>query len=366
MLDPIELDRSTVEQALSWIPPDIGHDDRVRIAFAVFDAIGSDGGDVWKQWAGGRKDSNSAKDAAIWRSVRAGGTGRKVRSGTLVYLALRNGWKPDRRQPKKERSAAELAAEQARREQEEAAQAQALRRDHETAARLSQAAWDAARTTPHPEVGCPYLTRKRVGGHGLRYLRDGTALVPMRDIGGALWSVQRLLPVDLIDKETGEVLGNKLYGPRQAKDAAKVRIRKMGLLHLIGSLNVNGAGNAPAIVLVEGYATGATIHEVTGHTVAVCFDSGNLRHIAQALREKFPAARLLICGDDDHETEARGKGNPGRKAAAAAAKVCGGTVRLCFPRPLQPGITDFNDLANSAGTAAVAVILQRHARFLQP
>lgn len=362
MAELIKLDRQAVEDALRWIPADIGHDDRVRVAFAVFDAIGNDGGDSWKQWAAGRKDSNSAKDAAIWRSVHAGGTGRKVTSGTLVYMAMRNGWKPHQSQRKKEQSAAELAADRAKREQEEAAEAQALQRDHETAAGLSRAAWDAARTTPPPEVGCPYLTHKRIGGHGLRYLRDGTALVPMRDIGGALWSVQRLLPADLIDKETGEVIGNKLYGPRQAKDAAKVRIRKMGLFHLIGSLN--GAGNAPAIVLVEGYATGATIHEVTGQTVAVCFDSGNLRHIARALRERFPAARLLICGDDDHETEARGKGNPGRKAAAAAAKACGGPVRLCFPRPLHPGISDFNDLANSAGPAAVNIILQLHARFL--
>ena len=56
---------------------------------------------------------------------------------------------------------------------------------------------------------------------------------------------------------------------------------------------------APVLLLGEGYATCATLHEATGLPVAVCFDAGNLVHVAKALRQLHPAALLLVCGDDD-------------------------------------------------------------------
>ena len=61
------------------------------------------------------------------------------------------------------------------------------------------------------------------------------------------------------------------------------------------------------VAVVEGYATGASVFECAGCAVAVAFDCGNLEPVARAMRAKFPAARLIICADDDHKTE----GNPG-------------------------------------------------------
>jgi putative DNA primase/helicase len=56
--------------------------------------------------------------------------------------------------------------------------------------------------------------------------------------------------------------------------------------------------------------------------VAVAFDSGNLEPVAKSLRKLYPDAALIVAADDDHQTE----GNPGRTAAAGAAKAVGGVV----------------------------------------
>ena len=193
-----EITPALVEDALSFIPPDIGHDERVRVAFAVFDGLGTSGDDAWKAWAGRRQGASATEDAATWRSVCKGGP---VKVATLFHIAKQYGFKlprltPDGTTPRAgrpARTADELAAERAARERHDAAEAAALLAEHQEAARRCGELWERAGTTP-PADGCPYLTRKGVQGHGLRYLRDGTALVPMRDTAGELWNVQDILP----------------------------------------------------------------------------------------------------------------------------------------------------------------------------
>ncbi len=365
-----EITPELVADALACINPDnLTHDERARLAFAVFDQFGTNGADYWMPWAGRRSDAVATEDAATWRSACKPGP---VKINTLFYVAKQHGFqfpKPDHdgttpRAGRPVPTADELAAQQAERERREAEEAAALEADHLDAATRCRTLWDGASDTA-PASGCPYLTRKGVQSHGLRFLADGTALVPMRNTDGELWSVQRILTKPLTDRKTGEVIGDKLYGPRPRKDE-RVRSRKAGLFHLI-----EGAGSDvpewPVLLLAEGYATGATLHEATGLPVAVCFDAGNLRHIAQALRERHPDALFLVCGDDDRATEAKGKGNPGRKAAAAAARVANtsaGPALVCFPDALPEGGSDFNDMGAAFGLEAVAALV--HAALQAP
>lgn len=170
-----------------------------------------------------------------------------------------------------------------------------------------------------------YLQRKGVGAHGLRFSPsgNGTVAVPMQDAGG------RILGLQIIrGKDRGHKL-EKEYWPKG--------LAKKGAFHLIGIPR-------DIVLLAEGYATGATLHEATGLPVAVAFDAGNLMPVAEALKKHYKRIRILVCADDDYLTE----GNPGCEKAQLAALAVGGA--WCRPEfPSDRGgkkLTDFNDLAN--------------------
>ncbi|MBY0463475.1 MAG: DUF927 domain-containing protein, partial [Burkholderiales bacterium] len=82
--------------------------------------------------------------------------------------------------------------------------------------------------------------------------------------------------------------------------------------------------------------------------------------VAKALQQVCPSALLVVCSDDDADTEARTGTNPGRQKATAAAKAVKGLALL--PEGLPDGGTDFNDLhiyvGGEAGLAAVRAIVE--------
>ncbi|TCP19547.1 toprim domain-containing protein [Simplicispira metamorpha] len=213
------------------------------------------------------------------------------------------------------------AERSAQREQVRAAQRQ---RDAEQARRRQQAShtamqrWQAAA----PAIQHPYLAAKGVRAHGLR-VEGAALLVPVRSAAGVLASLQTI-----------RADGTKRFLPGGAVQ---------GSYHAMGKL-------ADVLVLAEGYATAATIHEAVGLPVAACFHSGNLLPVARALRRKYPALALLVAADDDWRTE----GNPGLTAARHAALAVGGLVVVPqFPAERPAKATDFNDLAALAGQGAV-------------
>jgi putative DNA primase/helicase len=204
----------------------------------------------------------------------------------------------------------------------------ALRRQHDaeqrerqaTAAAASVIRWAAAQAVHNH----PYLAIKGVNAHGLRAEAGHTLLVPLRDTGGRLHSLQAIAPD-----------GSKRFMP-----SGKVK----GCYHGIGK-------PSGRLVICEGYATGATVHEDTGHAVAVAFNSGNLLTVAKALRAKFPCITLVIAADDDWQTD----GNPGLTAATEAARAVGGLLAVPNFAGLPRGDkdTDFNDLHRLAGMVEV-------------
>ena len=118
-------------------------------------------------------------------------------------------------------------------------------------------------------------------------------------------------------------------------------------------------------MVLEGYATGATMREITGIAAAVAFDSGNLGNVARAYRAQDPARPIVFPADNDHHLPRREKPLPnvGQVKAEAAAKEVGGVVLVPPFAPTDVG-TDFNDLAAQHGRGAVRQIayteLTRH------
>jgi len=119
----------------------------------------------------------------------------------------------------------------------------------------------------------PYLMRKGVGAHGLRITGDGRLMAPLFNTDGTLSSLQ------YIDAE-----GGKLYHPGGATGG---KYWSVGLLE--GDL----------IYIAEGFATAATIHEVTGKPCVVAYSASNLVPVTGAVATSHPAARLVIVADND-------------------------------------------------------------------
>jgi putative DNA primase/helicase len=175
------------------------------------------------------------------------------------------------------------------------------RQAHERVAGQAEALWSAA------DPACAahgYLSRKRLDGSGLRQV-GGLLLVPMHDLDGRLWNVQR------IKQDGGKFF---LKGGRTK-----------GLLHLTGPIG-------KTVCVGEGWATMAAVREATGHSVAATFSGENLEPVARLLRQRWPCVDMVICADDDphlvHHPMIRK--NLGLEYARAAAAAVG--ARLAVPQ----------------------------------
>lgn len=171
----------------------------------------------------------------------------------------------------------------------------------------------------------PYLVRKRVQPHGIKVDRAGRLVVPVYSADG-----------EIISHQTIDSDGTKRYLKGGKKDGGFYELR----------------GTRQVVFVGEGFATCASVHEATGCTVLVAFDSGNLPKVAKVAKEMYIGSKIVMAADNDQYTD----GNPGIKAAnEAASAVHGMVVHPTFSddevnagRP-----TDFNDLHVLRGLDAV-------------
>ena len=195
-------------------------------------------------------------------------------------------------------------------------------RDAERSLTQQQAAIEAQRRwrAAAPATTFAYLTRKGIKPHGAR-IEGRLLLIALHDTAGTVRSLQT------IDAD-----GSKRFLPGGA-----VR----GLHFMIGR-------PSGSVIVCEGFATGASLHEATGQAVAVAFNCGNLESVARALRSGLPCLSITIAADDDWRTQ----GNPGLTAARAAVIAVGGKLAVPDFTGLLRGDkdTDFNDLARLAGS----------------
>lgn len=325
-----------IRTALSYIPANLPRDEWAKVAMAIKSEFPDNTGfDLFAEWSATADGHDAKATRSTWRSIKAGGG---VGIGTLLHLAKEHGFVL----PKANQAAAKPDADAlASRERAQAAKRQAeqarTESDHARAAGEAAALWEQASETG----ASPYLDRKGVQPHGVRFAADGWLLVPVRDGAGTLWNVQRIAPTKPQD------------GPDKLFLAGG---RKSGLWHMLGT-----PAGAAVLLVAEGYATAASLHQATCHPVAVAFDAGNLLPVAKVLRQLHPAALLVLCGDNDVQTHARTGRNPGRDKATAAAKAVQGIAVLPVEQ-LPEGGSDFNDLhqhiGGDAGLAAVRATVQ--------
>jgi phage/plasmid primase-like uncharacterized protein len=165
----------------------------------------------------------------------------------------------------------------------------------------------------------PYLKTKGIKTHGARVTGDGRLVVPLYDQDGALSSLQ-YIAAD----------GGKLYHSGAQTGS---RFWQVGTLDEPGTLYV-----------AEGFATAATIHEVTNRPCIVAYSASNLVPVTGILREIHGAAQdIVIVADND----ASGVGQ--RYAEQASAKY---GARMVMP----PELGDANDYQQAGHDLAALLV----------
>lgn len=175
----------------------------------------------------------------------------------------------------------------------------------------------------------PYFDKKRIAPFCVFYeirrqysesghTEETIALIPLRNIKGTTRALQEIYPSKRKFKEDEE--------PRDKNTLGKYS----GCFFTFGKLE---DGNP--ICIAEGYATAAPIFESTNTTILMVVTRTNILNVCKEINRKYPNSQIIICGDDDVDTE----GNPGRTDAITAANAINAKIpdgkpkcKVVFPK----------------------------------
>lgn len=330
-------DYDEIRNALSYIDAH-DRDTWIQIGSALKDELGEEGFNLWDSWSQGADNYNARDAKTAWKSFKPG----LVHIGSLFYHARANGYRPDKpytppppeeqARIKAEREATRLAEEQARAERREQVK------------HLAQRIWAGA--TP-ADISHPYLAAKGITDAaaiaGLRqnmYQGDNNLLVPV-------YFNREIVNLQSINQDGGK----RFFADGQVQ----------GGFAVVG----DAANTQNGIVIAEGFATAASIHQTTGKTVIVAFNAGNMPEISERLAQNLPKDVPVVFAVDNDASQT------GMKKALQAAAYFEGRAQVVEPeftmaqirryqmengtddkgRPKLP--SDFNDLHHLAGIEAV-------------
>jgi len=224
--------------------------------------------------------------------------------------AIKANWKYHGDLPKLTR--AELAASRlARNKLRQQEQAAHVAQHRQTAAK-ARSIWHSA-TPAQPDH--PYLIKKQVSPHRLRQSQNSALIMPLYDLSA----------------DKADIVNLQFIQPDGTKRFLKAG-KKKGCCWWLGE-------PTDTILIAEGFATAATVHEATGFRTIIAFDAKNLIQVAPLIRQKYPAADIIIMADNDPN-------GTGQTCAQQAALLCKGK----WVAPPTAG-QDFNDYANQGGNS---------------
>jgi putative DNA primase/helicase len=287
-------DTDRASDALHAIPPDLDRAAWVKAGMGFNDAGGDfDTFDTWSAQAG---SYNAADCRDVWRSFKPG---RGVGAGSLFGMAKDHGWSDGTSSPRPA-----------------PARARPTEPPRKPAPGMSPAeVWDR----------CEAATAM----HGY-ILAKGAASVPLDTLRvvPAGQSMAGFLMVPAYGPD-GEMQSAQFIPPGAGK---KLNLRDT---RIAGATFTVGPPDGPAH-LCEGIGAAWAVWLATGQRAVVTFGSSNTRRVAEALRAREPAARLVLCPDTGKEQD----------AAKIAADV--GAAVAAMP-PGWPDNSDVHDLAQAEG-----------------
>ncbi|QIF15541.1 DUF927 domain-containing protein [Escherichia coli] len=167
-----------------------------------------------------------------------------------------------------------------------------------------------ARTQPGES---PYLTARGLTGFELPL-----TVQEMKTAGGVFPAGSLLLPIT--DTE-GRMTGAQLIGPDKVKGLC-AGTRKKGRFISVGPF----PEKMPArIIISEGFATALSASLLSEGWSIAALDKGNLKDVAEQIRQKWPDVQIVIAGDNDFSD---GKPNQGKESAIKAALAVKGWMTI--------------------------------------
>ena len=343
-----------VRTALSYIPTPSSYADWYPMAYAIKDALGENGKDLWHDWSRQGDNYKASVAEATWKSAKSKAGGITV--ATLFKQARDNGYRPEKPYvaPNPEQRAL-IARERATQDEIWAAYNHVR---HQSAARLAHAIWRNAKALTAADLAHPYLQSKGI--------QEVTAVAGIR-INRYKGQNKLVIPIYSRNGQTGNT---ELVNLQQIEESGQKRFlaggQKSGGYAI---LNGTHADMAQGFYLAEGYATAASVHLATGKPVVIAFDAGNLPVVAARIIERgnLPAdTPIYLAADNDRASQ------KGLTKAAEAAAILGGRAQIRLPEFDARDITvwqqrhgqldadgkeqfpsDFNDLAEIRGMDAV-------------
>ena len=193
-------------------------------------------------------------------------------------------------------------------EQDRVKRAKEEQKKHALTARKALAMWNSGIA---PDPNFTYLQNKKVPAYNLKQGKNETR---ENESGNRKGGNTDVLLVPLYDTQSKQLINlQQIY-----KDGSKYPLTGGKMK---GVFTAIGKSNEGAILICEGWATGATLYKLTGHMVICAMSAGNLSEIARFTKQLQPNREILICADNDHQTAKKEGKNPGIAAAIAAAEA---------------------------------------------
>ena len=338
-----DIDR--INSALAFVPAD----DReiwLKMGMAIKSELGDSGFHVWDSWSQQADNYKSSDSRDVWRSIDPDGG---VTIGTLYHEAKNNGWLDDRtyQKPKPE-DMEERKRSSAQRNAKEQAD---VERERENTAQNAVLILESAIEAPADH---PYLLRKQVSPVNTLREIDATSAASIlgyspKSSGEPLGGRLLVVPV----RQGNSISTLELIDGEGRKTALAGRGTKSGGYWATERL-IEGDGQGATLLIGEGVATVLSAKQATGYPAIAALSSGNLPVVAKLIRDKYPAAELIILAD-----LVKADGKPDRHAIEAAQTVCGKVAVPDFGADRNPNSTDFNDMAVIIGSDAVKRTIQR-------
>jgi len=330
-------DKDEIRNALDHINPQ-EREIWFRMGGALKTELGEDGFEIWDTWAQKDAKSYDAKASkATWKSIKPG----RVNIDSVFFEARRGGYEPGT--PYTLTSPEQQAAQvEQRRIADQKAQEERAQEAAEAKAR-AQERWDNAKPA-NPKH--PYLVSKGITSPAVisALRQDGNQLlVPMR--------------------KNKEITMLQAIGPNGFKSFDKGG-ELVGSAFLIG--HPSQATTERGVLVAEGFATAASLHQATGQPVLAAFTAYNLKNVAESLKDKMSDIPVTFCADNDNN-------GVGIRYAEESAEIMGNRAQAIMPEFTDRDFavyrqkhgpeaipSDFNDLAQTRGLEAVKTVVEQY------